>query len=107
VRSDGPGSATKIRLFAHPVAVFLEFHARAVDAINAGQLLESDIFSDDAGFPVLRVRSAHGKESPDRSRGSTITLQTVIQPHIDPVRVQSAQPHRLAHSIPVGRTTRI
>ncbi|NVH75940.1 hypothetical protein FSB08_26255 [Paraburkholderia sp. JPY432] len=99
VRSEGPGLTTGIQLFAHPVAAFLEFHARAVDSMKTGQQLESEILSDDAGFPVLRVRSADRDESSDRPPASTITLEPVIQPHIDPVHVGRAHPDRPTHAM--------
>ncbi|MFP3564500.1 hypothetical protein [Paraburkholderia sp. SIMBA_030] len=89
VRSDGPGLRTEIKLFAHPVAAFLEFYAQAVAAMSAGQLFESDISCDAAGFPVLRLISTREKEWSDPSSGSRITFQAVMQPHIDPVTPQA------------------
>jgi len=67
--------------------------------MKTGQQPESEILSDGAGFPVLRTRSTHGDESSDRLQASTITLEPVIRPQIDPVRVGSTHPDRPTHAI--------
>jgi hypothetical protein len=94
VRSEGLALSPQFNLCAHLVAAFLEFHAQVAGAMSTGKLFEffeSELFNDAAGFSVLRVRSAHEKECSDAASASTITLDAVMQPHIDRVKVESVR----------------
>ncbi|CAE6793040.1 hypothetical protein [Paraburkholderia nemoris] len=89
VHTEGLAGSVPSRIFADPVAAFLEFHARAVEAISTTGLLESNVFGDKANFPVLVLTSPFDKRQSAPATPTTLSLKAVTQPPIDPDQVEN------------------
>ncbi|WP_321931891.1 hypothetical protein [Paraburkholderia guartelaensis] len=84
VHTEGSGNGVTNGVLADPVSAFLEFRALAAKAIGTAGMLESHLASDKAGFPALVLMSPPDKHRSDRATPTTLALDAVPQPPIDP-----------------------